>query len=780
MFLFMAGEVKAHLYEGKTELNKGRTECWRNQKHTYLNGLVMLDFDNMAVEPRDYYESVIKTFIGKIDILLVHITPKGKGLRLVCKADPAVGNLADNQKKIAERIGLPLDEACKDSSRGSFVCKKEDILYINNDLFTYENEDYDKKYGETYRAGNSRGIARAAAPAAHSDRDADRKGAQPVGEDNGQASGTTEPSKITLTRDEEGNYCFGTLRYSDIQEALWQAYGGRPSVGARHTGVLAMAGRLRYICDNSQANIRAIIDDCGLPAAEVDDIVSAVVSKPMAPFIPPKMRQVIQGLCVKLNVPSPFSEAGGRENGRGNGLERAVAVDYGYWAKRLNPLLCNGLDDAVKALPDDIKIGGAMAAAAMFGTYLTRCTFLHGDGEQRRLSFLVYIIGLPASGKSFLPVLDRLIMEPMRVADETGRRQEQQYKEDMKKRESSSKNQKEAAKEVPHPVIRYVPSSISNAMLYSRLRDAKETVNGEEMHLHLYTCEAELAAALRAQTGSWAGKLDLECKSFQNEECGVDYKNSESANGIYQVNWNQCVSGTPDALRRKFKMTNALDGLTTRIALFEMPEKHFNIRSLKTSQNRDFDLEARLRSWGYRLDKLYGELICPKLVKAAWEWLKDVSDEAQENDDIITDFFDKRVTMYFVRYGLVHNVLRDIAYIEQLMKDGKPLKLRINKSDIEFGQLMADFILMMQIRLFGEQTWNALETAKKDFVPRRRMNKYSELYDQIPLKFTIQDIEKVYKINAKAASQTASRLVKRGLITKEKRNFFKKIVLTDR
>lgn len=779
MFLFMAGEVKAHLYEGKTELNKGRTECWRNQKHTYLNGLVMLDFDNMSVKPREYFERVINTFIGKLPILLVHITPKGKGLRVVCKADVKVGNLADNQKLIAERLGLTLDEACKDSSRGSFVCKKEDVLYLNDELFTYENDDYDKKYGETYRAGNSRGHASGAAPAAPSDGNSDGKGSQPVGDDNGQASGTTGQNKINLTRDEDGNYCFGALRYADIQKALWEAYGGRPAVGARHTGVLAMAGRLRYICDNSAANIRAIIDDCGLPTAEVDDIVNAVVGKPMAPFIPPKVRQVIQGLCVKRNVPSPFTEAGGNENGRGAGMERAVAVDYGYWAKRLHPLLCNGLDDAVKALPDDIKIGGAMAAAAMFGTYLTRCTFLHGDGEQRRLSFLVYIIGLPASGKSFLPVLDRLIMEPMRVADETGRRQEQQYKEDMKKRESSSKNQKEAAREVPHPVIRYVPSSISNAMLYSRLRDAKETVNGEEMHLHLYTCEAELSAALRAQTGSWAGKLDLECKSFQNEECGVDFKNSESANGIYQVNWNQCVSGTPDALRRKFKMTNALDGLTTRIALFEMPEQHFNVRALKTCQNRDFDLEARLRSWGYRLDKLYGELICPKLVEAAWEWLKDVSDEARENDDIITDFFDKRVTMYFVRFGLVHSVLRDIAYIEQLMKDGKPLKLRINKSDIEFGRLMADFILMMQIRMFGEQTWNALETAKKDFVPRKRKNKYSELYNQLPVKFTVQDIERIYKINSKAASQAAARLISRGMVTREKQNLFKKIVLSD-
>ena len=420
-----------------------------------------------------------------------------------------------------------------------------------------------------------------------------------------------------------------------------------------------------------------------------------------------------------------------------------------------------------------------MAACAMFGTYLTRCTFLHGDGEQRRLSFLVYIIGLPASGKSFLPVLDKLIMEPMRVADENGRRQEQQYKEDLKKRESSSRNQKESAQDVPHPVIRYVPSSISNAMLYSRLRDAKEVVNGETMHLHLYTCEAELSAALRAQTGSWAGKLDLECKSFQNEDCGVDYKNSESANGIYQVNWNQCISGTPDALRRKFKTGNSLDGLTTRIALFQMPERHFNVNELKTRKVRDLEMENRLRTWGYKLDLIHGELICPKLVEAAWQWLKDVSDEAKENDDIITDFFDKRVTMYFVRYGLVHNVLRDIDYVEKLQKEGKPLKLRINKQDIEFGQLMADFILMMQIRMFGEQTWNALQNEKREFVPRQRTSKNAGLFALLPATFTAKEALKVFNNSKTAVYNYIFRLEKRGMIKRVKQGVYKKLVAND-
>ena len=268
----------------------------------------------------------------------------------------------------------------------------------------------------------------------------------------------------------------------------------------------------------------------------------------------------------------------------------------------------------------------------------------------------------------------------------------------------------------------------------------------------------------------------MECKSFQNEECGVDFKNQDSANGLYQVNWNQCISGTPDALRKKFKIANSLDGLTTRIAIFQMPEHRFQIRELRTQKNRDYELENRLRTWGYRLDKIHGELICPKLVEEAWQWLKEVSDEAEENDDIVTDFFDKRLTMYFVRYGLVHNVLRDIAYIEMLQKEGKPLKLRINKSDIEFGRLMADFILMMQVRMFGEQTWNALQNEKKEFVPRKRQNKFEDLYKNLPEEFDSAKLAEVYNVSRRAADSHIVRLEKRMYIKRVKRGVYKKIV----
>ena len=74
----------------------------------------------------------------------------------------------------------------------------------------------------------------------------------------------------------------------------------------------------------------------------------------------------------------------------------------------------------------------------MFGTYLTRCWWEHFDGKDYRLSFLVYIVGAAASGKSFLTEMDRLIMAPMMAADRVGREWERQYKEEMQQRGGGS------------------------------------------------------------------------------------------------------------------------------------------------------------------------------------------------------------------------------------------------------------------------------------------------------------------------------------------------------
>ena len=72
-------------------------------------------------------------------------------------ADAERGNLIDNARWLAAQLGMETDEACKDASRLSFISTTDDILYINDKIFTYDNKEFERKYGDAYRTGDSSG-----------------------------------------------------------------------------------------------------------------------------------------------------------------------------------------------------------------------------------------------------------------------------------------------------------------------------------------------------------------------------------------------------------------------------------------------------------------------------------------------------------------------------------------------------------------------------------------------------------------------------------------------
>ena len=769
MFNFMAGNIK------ETTNDKGKTDTWRKQEAVTLNGLFMLDVDDLEdprktlVEVEERTGRKLSQICSDLGIVLVHVTPKGRGLRFVAEADPERGNLSDNQHWLANYLGLTCDEACKDSSRGSFTVTNDDILYMNNELYDYNNEGYDKKFGDAYRSGDSRSTAARSNGRAAARRGSDGTDGETVASVEQETSAAAGADGVDLERNENGEYTFKGIPFKEIIEEYWKQDGGRPSPGERHPRVLALANRLRYITDNRPESLLRVIDACGLPRKEVEDIVDAACAYKMAPFMPPRMRKVLES----VGVASAQTKGGTAD---GDNAHETLRRNYEDWWDQMRPLLTDGaLKDATDPLPPLNRLGGVMAAGCMLGTYLTRCWFRHYDGKERRLSFLVYIIGDAASGKGDFVDMDKLIMEPMKAADHAGREWERQYKEDKAQRATSSAAQKKAAQQIQHPVIRYVPSTISNAKLYARLTDAKELINGEEVHLHLYTFEAELATALRVQTGSWAGKLDLECKSFQNEDAGVDYANEQSVNGIIQVNWNQVITGTPDAMNCKIKPLTVLDGLVTRLALFVMPSNRYQMIS-RERRVANHDAETRLRSWGYKLEKLHGEIQCEKLVDAAWDWCNNIATEAGERDDEITDYFRKRVPMYIVRYGIVYNVLRDYDYLLKQQEAGKPLKLRLKQQDLDFALLMGEIILSMQIRQYGEMVRQALINQTKDFVPIIRNTKNYEEFNRLPNTFTLKQAQELTGKTYAATASWLTNYVKRGFLKRVKQGSYEKIV----
>ena len=127
--------------EGKEKLVRRRLQSSIRE----LSALFMFDADHLPCDPREIYERTKRQGFPWI-VRLAHVTSSGHGLRLVCEADPDLGNIADNQIELGRELGLlgmlgttgkPVcDDSCIDASRISYAPRMCDIYYIDeNGLF---------------------------------------------------------------------------------------------------------------------------------------------------------------------------------------------------------------------------------------------------------------------------------------------------------------------------------------------------------------------------------------------------------------------------------------------------------------------------------------------------------------------------------------------------------------------------------------------------------------------------------------------------------------------
>lgn len=781
-----------------TTAKSGRYGKWRKNSAAVLNGLFILDIDHLNADEIGQIVTKCEPLKGEV-ILLIFTTASGHGLKIVAKADPTVGNIAQNQQMLANQLGVKFDTACKDAARISFCPCKEDILFIDNQLFTYNNEDFEKYFGAGYRDGSLSGSC---LPFNH---------ANVTGRD-GAATGHVPAAQVVQPdgnhRAESGN---GGVLVSNSTDATAQTNGvqqtdgagqpvsvfpkefkgidyqcivdkyveqiGAPEVGGRHQWLLRMAKDMRYICDFKPAFVEHLLLMCATGRTiaeergkeEIQKISEAACGYRFYSGYPKTMREVFR-IC-GIDVTKQDNEQNPTES---------IKIDYDYWWQRLKPLLEEGdaYTDAVKRIPDKSKLGGVLAAGAMYGTYLSRCMFPFYDGKNYRFSYIVYIIGHAASGKSFIIDMDKEIMESVKRQDEQYRLMEKEYTERKERMAASSKDAKEKAPQRPHYPIRYVPSTISNAKLYARLQDAVD-LEDESLHLHLFTLESELATALRVQVGSWAGKLDLELKSFQNEYAGVDYANEQSANGLIQVNWNQVISGTMDALKRKMRGGSITDGYITRMALWIMPNSEYTMiekkyDSIEMDSPEETARKTRIKGRVIALDQLRCVLNdVRELSDYCYDWCANQCKQAELEEDACIEYFRKRIPIYMMRYTLPRIVCRQLAKFENgYLKEGE--KLEIIPSDLEFAGLIGDYLMYISIYQWGQQYLEFTQEESQSLQPRKRKSAFAERFFQLPSEFSFADMRKYYTSD-NAARRAISTLVTSNVVEKMGKEKWRKL-----
>ena len=740
----------------ETPLKKDNTKTMKRRvlAGIHLSGLFMFDVDHVD-NPREIYEQT-RTEGFPWEVVFAHLTSSGHGLRLVCKARMEVGNIADNQIELARTLGVKADASCIDASRISYAPMREDVYLLNEEeLLNYYDEEFDKKFGEAYRSGHTEPTDKT-----HSFEEVKSEELRVKNDErNNNESESPIPSGGAW-----GGFYHG-VDYAKICEAWQAAQGGAPAPGDRHRTMLQLALDLRYICDNQPDMVDRVLRLCRFVQdvirergdKEVSDIAHTACERKLYKDIPKRMQGVLESVGIHVGQPSAAARAVG-----------GVEVPYEQFAERLEPLLCTPYAEACRGVSRSNWLGAVFASGAMYCTLLTRCWYKHFDGAMQRMNPQVLIIGHPASGKSFAKHLDDQIMASMRAQDEEVRLAETRYKQEQKKRGTSSKAQKQDALVEPEGMIRYLPTKTSNNIFFRRLKRAKELVDGELLPLHLYMFDSELDSSISAQSGgAWIGKHDLELKAFHNELSGVDYANGDSINDILPVYWNSVTTGTNVSLHKKFTLRNINDGLCSRVAIFLMERANFRMVRKNVI---DWKTNEELKSWGFKMEQLHGELPLERLVDHVYSLCELSAQEAEAASDLVLDYLRKRAVFYATWFTVPRILARQY---DTFRKTGQ---LDITDDDLKFATLIYDAVIWFQDYFFGQMLQDSWDNAEREYVPRRRNTKNADAYRDLPDTFTAKDVMAVLDIERNTASQQCNRWLVHGFVERIKQGKYKKIM----
>ena len=743
----------------ETESAKGKWGCWRKQAATRLTGLVVMDVDHVE-NPREVHGEWLKVHgdLKKLGILLVYVTPSGKGLKIVFKADVTKGNLIDNQHAMAKVLGVAVDESCKDASRMSFICKESDILFIDKELFTYENNEFGEKYDAEYRAGHSRGAATDAVASKVVKQGTEALGQVGAGSMEGVANGQCSMVNVQCLK----------WRGYDVQGIIDQRYHDRLPCAAdsnRHNESLKLATDLLLMLDGDRVAVQRIVEAQSwvkeIIAERNENVAQTVASavsciaekeKKYAGSLPSKAMQE----AVKAATGKTYQEItmyDGRCKIEGVGHQKSdidpLLWDWGAQIEKLAedfPLLkdiCKGLKK--NQYPAAMFVGGGLLM-----TLMTRCTyrFYHRPEELRRLNNSTLIIGDPASGKSFATRLFKLLAAPIVAADKLGKDAINAYREQMRTKGANKEKPKK-----PKVIVRVHPARTSNAQFIQDMVNSVEEVDGQPMQLHMLTFDTELDNTVTVQKGgSWIDKQSMELKAFHNEEDGQAYSNNDSILQDFYVTWNFIYTGTPIALKKKVNEQNFGSGMATRLTCIPLPATNFEMMARESKV--DFESDERLKSWAEKLDRMKGELSVQKIVDELYDWTARRMEDAKENDSKADEMLLKRCAYHGLNFAAPFVVMRHWDCMKQ---EGTYWcgEFETDEVDWRLVELIVNIQFACQRHYFGAMAEAYFDNKLKDAsVNIQRRQKTLDAFNRLPEAFTIDDVVRCFSLNNLSAART--------------------------
>ena len=745
----------------KTKEGKTKKGARRLLKGCHLNGLVMLDIDHVD-DPMEVWGKLQKCEALMARVVLVHITSSGHGIRIIFIADKQIGNLADNQISFAAVLGYSPDQSCIDATRNSFAPKEDEILFVDEErLFTYYDEDFDKRFTNDYREKRTQPL--------YHQFDADSK------TNTNQANQTNGCAQ----KKDSCNSCSEVKwRGYDVQSIIDARYAEKLPCEAdsnRHKESLKLATDLLLMLDGDKTLVQRIVEMQPWVREIIDERDENVAQtvESAAGCIAEKEKKYASSFPSKAMLEA-IQKATGRSYQEITKAQTQKAVVVGDeditrwlwgWGEQIESLSKDFplIKDICKGLKKNQYPAAMFVAGGLMMTLMTRCTyrFYHRPEELRRLNNSTLIIGDPASGKSFATRLFKLLAAPIVAADKVGKDAINAYREQMRTKGANKEKPKK-----PKVVVRIHPARTSNAQFIQDMVNSVENVDGEDMQLHMLTFDTELDNTVTVQKGgSWIDKFSMELKAFHNEEDGQAYSNMDSILQDFIVTWNFIYTGTPIALKKKVNEQNFGSGLATRLTCIPLPATNFEMMSRENVV--DYESDNRLKEWAEKLDRMKGELSVQKIVDELYDWTARRMEDAKENDSKADEMLLKRCAYHGLNFAAPFIVMR---HWDKMKQDGQYWCGEFETDDVDWklAELIVNIQYACQRHYFGAMAEAYFDNKLKDAsVNVQRHSKTYEAFARLPEEFTIEDVVRCFNLKSESTARTrVSRLSADNLIEK--------------
>ena len=673
------------------------------------SGLSMYDVDHIT-DPRGYYKAHVEGREKELGVVLAHVTPSTEGLRLLFviengelknenyKDKNTTGSvLAEAQRRMSEQLGdANYDGAVKDLARCSFLVPRDYILYLDEKALFAEYPANGTQMTQIEQMTTDQNPRKSAPSACH--------------EETNQNNEPADPST-------DNSQSFKGVPYKNIIAEWIRLTGGEPQKGERNTRLHRLASHLRYITDNDENLLFAIMPRYDLTEEEMRGLIHSACTAKFC-STPKEMRE-----AVRLAM-----------NNEESIMNNCPADGNNNSSLNTPPALPKKLPGLIKLLlsrtPDIYQAAVAHAVFPALAAHLHKVRFRYIDNVLHEATLMNVLMAGTGAGKDCISEPINRIMADIRLRDEENLRREREWKNEV-----NSKGANKDKRARPEGlVIQEIDADMTNPAFVMRTAEA----NGHFLYTKLN--EIDQFDALRGGTRGQQ-QFQIMCLSFDpGNRYGQTRVGTQSVTEKVTIRFNWNASTTILKGKRYFSRV-LTDGPISRINFCTIPEREIGA-DMPVYGEYDAAFDEELRPSIENLCRAVGEVDCPEAFRLAKKLKEECADFARLSQSRIYENLSFRA-----------NVIAYLKACVLYVANGR----KWDKTMEEFVRWSLKYDLWCKMEFFGADIEEAMSGSGMASDRQKRRGR-TNLLELLPEEFTLADAVRVRQSQGMDAEGTRNML----------------------